>query len=166
MGNNLAISSKPAVLAITVGFLSFSSSLAAFYFFYRINRATRLDNLRETNYNIEHLNTAIDILRKEIEELKAAKSLQVHSNNGTEEDTKSAKFQKVVRFKSSLSYLSSSSDALEYQSAWSDNEGSSVEEFFDFPENDIMGHENLDNSRLHQCCIVFFQHSKQLFKCF
>lgn len=143
MGNNVTVHSKPAIYAIAVGFVSFTSSFAAFWFFYRVNRATRLDNLRETSYNVEQLSSAIEVLRKEIEELKAAKSSKLDSNSGIDEDFKSTKSCKVVRFKNSLSYLSSSSDVEEYQSAWSDNETLSAEEFFDFPENEILGEENI-----------------------
>lgn len=143
MGNNVAVHSKPAIYAIAIGFVSFTSSFTAFWFFYRINRATRLDNLRETSYNLEQLNSAIDGLRKEIEELKAAKSLKLDSNSGTDDDFKSTKSFKVVRFKNSLSYISSSSEVDEYQSAWSDNETSSAEEFFDFPENEMLGEEQI-----------------------
>ncbi len=134
----MSVNSKPVVFAIFAGIIS-GSSLAAFWYFYeRINRATRLDNLRETNYNIEQLNTAIDTLRKEIEELKAVNSSKANLQNIiNDEDTKSKKSIKMVRFKNTLSYLSSASDT-DYQSAWSDNEASS-EEFFDFPENELTG---------------------------
>lgn len=135
----MSVNSKPVVFAIFAGIISGSSFAAFWYIYERINRATRLDNLRETNYNIEQLNTAIDTLRKEIEELKAVKSSNKADlqNIIIDEDTKSKKSIKMVRFKNTLSYLSSASDT-DYQSAWSDNEASS-EEFFDFPENELTG---------------------------
>ena len=73
MGSKISLNSKPVVFAIFTGVISGSSFAVFWYFYERINRATRLDNLRETNYNIEQLNTEIDVLRKEIEELKAVK---------------------------------------------------------------------------------------------
>lgn len=133
MGNTVSSNNRPLFFAISAGFVSCSSLLVMWFAYERINRATRLDNLRETNYNIEQLNTAIDTLRKEIAELKAGKSLK--SNFGeVEEEFVPRKSGKVVRFKSSLSYLSSTSDA-DFHSAWSENESSS-DEYFDFPEND------------------------------
>lgn len=133
MGNKISVDSKP-IIVILSGLVTSSSVLAIWFFYDRINRATRLDNLKETNCNVEQLNSAIDILRKEIEELKAASS-KVYLNNENDEDCKSKKSFKVVRFKNTLSYMSSTSD-VDYQSAWSENEGS-TEEFFDFPENDL-----------------------------
>ena len=133
MGNKISVDSKPIIVIIS-GLVTSSSVLAIWFFYDRISRATRLDNLKETNCNVEQLNSAIDILRKEIEELKAASS-KVYLNNENDEDCKSKKSLKVVRFKNTLSYMSSTSD-VDYQSAWSDNEGS-TEEFFDFPENDL-----------------------------
>ncbi|XP_046632221.1 regulator of microtubule dynamics protein 2-like [Daphnia pulicaria] len=142
MGNNISnVDSKPVVI-ILGGLVTSSSILAVWFFYDRINRATRFDNLKETNCNIEQLNSAIDILRKEIEELKAASS-KVDLNIEKDEDCKSKKSFKVVRFKNTLSYMSSTSD-VEYQSAWSDNEGS-TEEFFDFPENDLGDQINITN---------------------
>lgn len=142
MGSKISLSSKPVVFAIFTGVISGSSFAVFWYFYERINRATRLDNLRETNYNIEQLNTAIDVLRKEIEELKAVKSSKSDLNNGlSDEDSKSKKSFKMVRFKNTLSYMSSASDT-DYQSAWSDNETSSNEEFFDFPENELLGEQD------------------------
>jgi hypothetical protein len=43
--------------------------------------------------------------------------------------------------------MSSTSD-VEYQSAWSDNEGS-TEEFFDFPENDLGDQINITKYKVH-----------------
>jgi hypothetical protein len=146
MGNNISnVDSKPVVI-ILGGLVTSSSILAVWFFYDRINRATRFDNLKETNCNIEQLNSAIDILRKEIEELKAASS-KVDLNNEKDEDCKSKKSFKVVRFKNTLSYMSSTSD-VEYQSAWSDNEGS-TEEFFDFPENDLGDQINITKYKVH-----------------
>ena len=135
MGSKISLNSKPVVFAIFTGVISGSSFAVFWYFYERINRATRLDNLRETNYNIEQLNTAIDVLRKEIEELKAVKLSK------SDEDSTSKKSFKMVRFKNTLSYMSSASDT-DYQSAWSDNETSSNEEFFDFPENELLGEQD------------------------
>ncbi len=146
MGNNISnVDSKP-VFIILGGLVTSSSILVVWFFYDRINRATRFDNLKETNCNIEQLNSAIDILRKEIEELKAASS-KVDLNNEKDEDCKSKKSFKVVRFKNTLSYMSSTSD-VEYQSAWSDNEGS-TEEFFDFPENDLGDQINITKYKVH-----------------
>jgi hypothetical protein len=84
MGNNISnVDSKPVVI-ILGGLVTSSSILAVWFFYDRINRATRFDNLKETNCNIEQLNSAIDILRKEIEELKAASS-KVDLNNEKDE---------------------------------------------------------------------------------
>lgn len=139
MGNKISVDSKP-IIVILSGLVTSSSVLVIWFFFDRINRATRLDNLKETNCNVEQLNSAIDILRKEIEELKAASS-KVYLSNENDEDYKSKKSFKVVRFKNTPSYMSSTSD-VDYQSAWSDNEGSN-EEFFDFPENDLSDQMNI-----------------------
>lgn len=121
-------------VAVATGFLALSSAgfaLIAWLFYDRVNRATRLDSLKESFYNIEQLNSAIDSLRKEIDELKAIKSLRRQSS--VDDDTASRKSSKVVRFKNKLSVISS--DETEYQSAWSGNDSS--EEFFDFDENDL-----------------------------
>ena len=104
-------------VAVATGFLALSSAgfaFVAWMFYDRVNRATRLDNLKESFYNIEQLNSAIDSLRKEIEELKAIKSLKRQSSG--DDDTTSRKSSKVVRFKNKLSVISS--DETEYQSAW------------------------------------------------
>ena len=147
MGNNLAVNSRPAAYVVIAGVVSFSSSFAAFWFYNRMSQAMRLDNLRETDYSVEQLNTVVDILRKEIEELKAMQPLKCEINSQlTEKDNKSttSKSTKSVRFSKSLSYKSSSDVEYEFQSAWSDNEVSS-EEFFDFPENESLWQDN--NSR-------------------
>lgn len=140
MGNNLTLNNRPAAYVIVAGIVSFSSSFAALWFYSRMGQAMRLDNLRETDYSVEQLNTVVDILRKEIEELKASQSSKLMSSNPVEKDNKSttSKSTKSVRFSKSLSYLSSSDVEYEFQSAWSDNDASS-EEFFDFPENDHLG---------------------------
>jgi len=104
-------------VAVATGFLALSSAGFAFIawlFYDRVNRATRLDSLKESFYNIEQLNSAIDSLRKEIDELKAIKSLKRQSS--VDDDTASRKSSKVVRFKNKLSVISS--DETEYQSAW------------------------------------------------
>lgn len=141
MGNKISIDSKPA-FGLLAGLISSSSLLAIWLFYERISRATRLDSLKETNFNVAQLNSAIDSLRKEIEDLKTTKSLKFDQNSEIDEDSKSKKSFKVVRFKKTPSYLSSTSDA-DFQSAWSDSEGPS-EEFFDFPENDALN-EQMDS---------------------
>ncbi|KAK4037826.1 putative Regulator of microtubule dynamics protein 2/sw [Daphnia magna] len=150
MGNKISVDSKP-VFGILAGLIS--SSLAIWLFYERISRATRLDSLKETNYNIAQLHSAIDSLRKEIEDLKATKSLKTDLNSEIDEDSKSKKSFKVVRFKKTLSYLSSTSDA-DYQSAWSDCEGQ-TEEFFDFPENDALAEQIESNSSAKEAIDLF-----------
>ena len=140
MSSNSLLSSKAttAILAVT-GILTVSSGVAGlvWWFYHRLNRATRMDALKENIYNIEQLYSTIETLRKEIEELKSVKSSKslCESEPGT-----SFKRTKSVRFKKTNSVLSSCDS--EYYSAWSGTEDSS-DEFYDFsdsedvPENEI-----------------------------
>ena len=150
---------KNTTVAVVTGFLALSSAgfaIVAWMFYDRINRATNLDNLKDSFQNIEQLNSAIDSMRKEIEELKALKSVR-RQTSGEFDDNSSRKSSKVVRFKNKLSVISTS-DETEYQSAWyviikpliisinqlfhivyfcSRSGNDSSDEFFDFSENDL-----------------------------
>lgn len=131
-------SNKPLVIAAIASAIATSTGFAALWFiYYRLGRATGFDNLKENFHNIEQLHSAIDALRKEIEELKAIQLTGTQSSDGDFE-TISSKSAKVVRFRKTLSYVSLGGES-EYMSAWSDNQSTtSNEEFFDFPENDAL----------------------------
>lgn len=123
-----------AILAVT-GVLTVSSGIAGlvWWFYQRLNRATRLDSLKDGFQNVEQLYTTIETLRRDIEELKASKSSLKSTYNGSEGGTTSSKRTKLVRFKKTASVVSL--DETEYQSVWSGTEDSS-DEFFDFSESE------------------------------
>lgn len=140
MGNVASANNRTLVVISVTSAITASAGLAALWFlYYRVGRATGLDSLKE-NFHIEQLNSAIDALRKEIEELKTIKLYTSHSKSVDGDfETISSRSSKVVRFKKTLSYVSLASES-EYQSAWSDNQSTTTsnEEFFDFPENDVI----------------------------
>jgi len=128
------IANKSAFIVLT-GIVTLSSGAIglAWLFYKRVNRATHFDASTAQFYNIEELHSAIDDLRKEIEELKANKVLLQKSCGSSVTDL-SSKPPKSVRFKRTLSVLSSSdTEVTEFQSAWSGDD--SGDEFFDFFEN-------------------------------
>lgn len=132
MGNTSSAQNKTVLVATVAGIVTLGSGAISLWLLYdRLNRATRLDSLKENLYNIEQLHSAIDTLRREIEELKAAKLIK--SQQSVEEEIVSKKSAKVVRFSKTNSYLSSSDT--EYLSAWSEN-GESSDDFYDLPEDD------------------------------
>jgi len=137
MGNSSSgIGNRNTFIAVT-GIVTITSGAAglAWLFYKRINRATHFDVLTDKFHRIEELHSAIDDLRREIDELKANKELSKKSCSSVD-GAVSSKRGKSVRFKKSLSILSSSdTEITEYQSAWSEAEDS-ADEFYDFSEND------------------------------
>jgi len=135
MGNSSSgIGNKNTIIAVT-GVVTLTSGAVslAWLFYKRINRATHFDVLTDKFHKLDELHSVINDLRREIDELKAEKELSRKSSHSV--DGASSKRGKLVRFKKSLSVLSSSDTELtEYQSAWSEAEDS-ADEFFDFIEN-------------------------------
>ena len=128
MGNKNTVIALTGIVTLTSGAVSLG-----WLFYKRINRATHFDVLTDKFHKIEELHSAIDDLRKEIDELKASKELSRKSCSSV--DGTSSKRGKLVRFKKSLSVLSSSdTEITEYHSAWSEADDSD-DEFFDFIEN-------------------------------
>ena len=122
MGNATSVLHTRSPSTVALMSLLISSGFAAVWLFYiRINQATRLDNLREKCFTLEH---SIDALREELEELRAltrAKRLK-----GSDEESISRKSIKTKN--GPLSTVSTTET--EYQSAWSEN-AEDPEEFFD-----------------------------------
>ena len=129
----------------TVGIVAVSSGICSFVLWYR-HRASQEARLKSINDSIRHvqqLYTTIEALRKEVEELKAARAAEAEEKRLERVDSAplqseagSSRRGKVVRFRRTASVLSSTDS--EYLSAWSTNEDSS-EEFFDFSEGDDFG---------------------------
>lgn len=138
MGNVSSSISRPSTAALLASFLITSGFATAYLFYVRINRATRLDNLREKCYKLEH---ALDVLREEIEELKALKRLK--ADRGCDEEVVS---KKAFREKSGKRSMLSTTET-EYQSAWSD------EEFFDVYDDAV--EEESSDINMYFFCISF-----------
>lgn len=141
MGNISSAYTKPLAVISIASAITASTGLAALWFlYYRVGHATGIDNLKDNFHNIEQLHSAIDALRREIEELKEIQ-LSTNQSKSTDGDfeTVSSRSAKVVRFKKTLSYMSHASES-EYLSIWSDNQSTTTsnDEFFDFPENDMI----------------------------
>ena len=154
------IANKSAFIVLT-GIVTLSSGAIglAWLFYKRVNRATHFDASTAQFYNIEELHSAIDDLRKEIEELKANKVLLQKSCGSSVTDL-SSKPPKSVRFKRTLSVLSSSdTEVTEFQSAWSGDD--SGDEFFDFFENN----ENTEESTgfVNPCSLFFLKNFNNFF---
>ena len=145
-----------SVLAV-VGLITVSSGVAGlvWWFYKRLNQATRMEALKDNFYNIEQLYSTIETLRRDIEELKAIKSVKDASQDN--ETEKSTSGRKTVRFKKTTSVLSSTDT--EYQSAWSGAEDSS-EEFYDFSETDDLQ----EDTMVERYVFTNFDNSKYLYE--